>query len=167
MSIANPRSTMRIFRQPIHPMLVPIPIACFVGVLLTDLTYWWSAEMMWANFSAWLVTVGVIFGYLAAIFGLIDFLGNRSDPRSTAGVAARDRERRAAHSGHAQHVRSFAGRMDFGRAVGPRAFGRNRADSPVHRLDGTSRWSTAIGWESLNEIRPQIVVDGAHAPLWR
>ena len=73
----EPQSTMRIFRQPIHPMLVPIPIACFVGVLLTDLTYWGSAEMMWANFSAWLVSVGVIFAYLAAIFGLIDFLRNR------------------------------------------------------------------------------------------
>ena len=78
MSLANPRSTMRIFHQPIHPFLVPIPIACFVGVLLTDLTYWRSAEMMWANFSAWLVSVGVIFGFLAAIFGLIDFLMNRS-----------------------------------------------------------------------------------------
>ncbi len=33
--------------------------------------------MMWADFSAWLVTVGVIFGVLAAIFGLIDFLGSR------------------------------------------------------------------------------------------
>ena len=78
LSIANPRSTMRIFRQPIHPMLVPILIACFVGVLLTDLTYWWSAEMMWANFSAWLVSVVVIIGLMAAIFGLIDFLGNRA-----------------------------------------------------------------------------------------
>jgi len=78
LSIEYPRSRMRILRQPIHPMLVPIPIACIVGVLLTDLTYWWSAEMMWANCSAWLVTVGVIFGYLAAIFGLIDFLGSRS-----------------------------------------------------------------------------------------
>ncbi|HEY5206066.1 MAG TPA: DUF2231 domain-containing protein [Roseiarcus sp.] len=77
MSLANPPSTLRIFRQPIHPLLVPIPIACFVGVLLTDLTYWRSADMMWANFSAWLVTVGVIFGYLAAVFGLIDFLGSR------------------------------------------------------------------------------------------
>jgi hypothetical protein len=47
-------------------------------VLLTDLTYWWSAEMMWANFSAWLVSVGVIFAYLAAVFGLVDFLGSRS-----------------------------------------------------------------------------------------
>lgn len=77
MSFANPPSTLRIFRIPIHPFIVPIPIACFVGVLLTDLTYWRSADMMWADFSAWLVTVGVIFGVLAAIFGLIDFLGSR------------------------------------------------------------------------------------------
>ena len=78
LSVANPPSTLGIFRQPIRPMLVPIPIACFIGVLLTDLTYWWSAEMMWANFSAWLVSLGVIFGFLAAIFGLIDFLGSPS-----------------------------------------------------------------------------------------
>ena len=58
-------------------MLVPFPIACFVGTLLTDLAYWRTAEMMWADFSAWLVTVGVIMGFLAAIAGLIDFLGNR------------------------------------------------------------------------------------------
>jgi hypothetical protein len=45
-SIANPSSTMRIFQHPIHPMLVPIPIACFIGVLLSDLTYSRSAEMM-------------------------------------------------------------------------------------------------------------------------
>ena len=137
MSLANPRSTTRIFRQPIHPMLVPIPIACFVGVLLTDLTYWWSAEMMWANFSAWLVTVGVIFGLSRRHFRPDRFSRQSVDPRAKAGVAARDRKRRAAHSGDAQHVRSFAGRMDFGRAVGPRAFGCYRADSPVHCLDGT------------------------------
>jgi uncharacterized membrane protein len=59
-------------------MLVPFPIVCFVGTLLTDLAYWRTAEMMWADFSAWLVTVGVIMGFLAAIAGLIDFLGNRS-----------------------------------------------------------------------------------------
>jgi uncharacterized membrane protein len=58
-------------------MLVSIPIACFVGTLLTDLMYWQTAEMEWADFSAWLITVGVILGWLAAIAGLIDFFGNR------------------------------------------------------------------------------------------
>jgi uncharacterized membrane protein len=72
-----PYSTARIGAHPIHPILVPFPIVCFVGTLLSDLMYWRSAEMMWADFSAWLVTVGVIMGWLAAIAGLIDFLGNR------------------------------------------------------------------------------------------
>jgi uncharacterized membrane protein len=77
LSTVNPRSTARLLHLPIHPFLVPIPIACFIGVFLTDITYWWSADMMWADFSAWLVTVGVIFGLIAALFGLVDFLGNR------------------------------------------------------------------------------------------
>ena len=70
-------STAQVAGHPIHPMLVPIPFVCFVGALLTDITYVVTAEIMWANFSAWLLVVGVIFGVLAAIAGLIDFLGNR------------------------------------------------------------------------------------------
>jgi uncharacterized membrane protein len=58
-------------------MLVPFPIVCFIGTLVTDLAYWSTGEMMWADFSAWLVTIGVITGFLAAIVGLIEFLGNR------------------------------------------------------------------------------------------
>jgi uncharacterized membrane protein len=77
MARENPRSTARIAEHPIHPLLVPFPIACFVGTLLTDLTYWWTADMMWADFSAWLLTVGVIIGWLAALAGLVDFLGDR------------------------------------------------------------------------------------------
>ena len=71
------RTTAQIAGHPIHPMLVPIPITCFVGALFTDIAYVASAEIMWANFSAWLLVVGVIFGVLAAIAGLADFLGNR------------------------------------------------------------------------------------------
>jgi uncharacterized membrane protein len=36
----------------IHPMLVPIPIVCFIGALVTDIAYAVTAEMMYANFSA-------------------------------------------------------------------------------------------------------------------
>ena len=73
----GPVATARIARHPIHPMLVPIPIVCFIGALITDITYTVTAEMMWANFSAWFLVVGVIFGVLAAIAGLTDVLGNR------------------------------------------------------------------------------------------
>jgi uncharacterized membrane protein len=58
-------------------MLVSVPIVCFIGALLTDITYAVSAEMMWADFSAWLLTVGFIIGVLAALAGLTDFIGSR------------------------------------------------------------------------------------------
>lgn len=73
----RPAATAEIAGHPIHPMLVPIPITCFVGALLTDITYLVSTEIMWADFSAWLLVAGVIFGLLAAVAGLIDFLSNR------------------------------------------------------------------------------------------
>lgn len=77
MSAENPRSTAAIGGHPLHVMLVPIPIACFVGTLFTDLAYWQSANMQWANMSAWLLTIGLLVAGLAAIAGLIDFLGDR------------------------------------------------------------------------------------------
>jgi uncharacterized membrane protein len=67
---------------PIHAMLVPFPIVCFTGALLTDITYSNSPQVQWANFSQWLLAVGLIVGALAAVFGLIDFLAaGRSRPR--------------------------------------------------------------------------------------
>ncbi|QGY01536.1 DUF2231 domain-containing protein [Methylobacterium mesophilicum SR1.6/6] len=73
----NPQSTARIGAHPIHAMLVPIPIACFVGTLGTDIAYWFTANMQWANFSAWLLSVGLIGAALAVLAGLIDFFGDR------------------------------------------------------------------------------------------
>jgi uncharacterized membrane protein len=70
-------TTAQIARHPIHPMLVPIPIVCFIAALVTDIAYAVTAEMMYADFSAWFLLVGFIFGVLAAIAGLIDFLSNR------------------------------------------------------------------------------------------
>lgn len=70
------RPTAQVARHPIHVMLVPIPITCFVGALITDIVYYFTAEMMWTDFSAWLLLVGLIVGVLAAIAGLTDFLGN-------------------------------------------------------------------------------------------
>ena len=35
----HPRSTARIATHPIHPMLVPFPIVCFIGVFVVDLLY--------------------------------------------------------------------------------------------------------------------------------
>jgi uncharacterized membrane protein len=72
----NPSSTARIVGHPIHPMLVPFPIVCFVGALCTDIAYARTENLLWANFSSWLLAAGVILGVLAAIAGLTDFIMN-------------------------------------------------------------------------------------------
>jgi uncharacterized membrane protein len=74
---SNPRSTASLRGHPIHAMLVPIPIACFVATLFTDIVYWRTAAMQWANMSAWLLVVGLIIAVFAAAAGLIDFCGDR------------------------------------------------------------------------------------------
>jgi uncharacterized membrane protein len=66
-----------IVRPPLHPTLVTIPITCLGGTLLTDIAYWKTALMMWADFSAWLVAVGVILGWLVAIIGIVDLVERR------------------------------------------------------------------------------------------
>lgn len=71
-----PKATARLAGHPIHPMLVPFPIAFLVGALLTDIGYiQWGG--MWAYASSWLIAAGVASALLAATFGLIDFLGDR------------------------------------------------------------------------------------------
>jgi uncharacterized membrane protein len=60
--------------HPIHPMLVPFPIAFLVGTLATDLAFIGTRSDFWSRGSMWLVGAGVVMGLLAAVFGLIDFL---------------------------------------------------------------------------------------------
>ncbi|MES1152938.1 MAG: DUF2231 domain-containing protein [Dongia sp.] len=66
-----------VVRPPLHPTLMWVPATCFVGGLLTDLAYYKTAEMQWANFSAWLITAGVILGWLSCILGIVDLVGRR------------------------------------------------------------------------------------------
>jgi uncharacterized membrane protein len=75
---ANPRSTVSLGGRPLHAMLGPIPIVCFVATLITDIVYWQTAAMLWADMSAWLLLVGLIVSLVAAPAGIIDLFG---DPR--------------------------------------------------------------------------------------
>jgi uncharacterized membrane protein len=58
-------------------MLVPFPIACFVGALVTDLAYWRTLDVLWERFSIWLIAAGLIVAGLAVIAGVIDAVGRR------------------------------------------------------------------------------------------
>jgi uncharacterized membrane protein len=65
--------------HPIHMILAAYPIACFTGAFLTDIVYAETYDMMWADFSVWLITVGLVMGVLAALAGIADYLVHRRE----------------------------------------------------------------------------------------
>ena len=77
MAVSNPRSTAQVAAHPLHPMLIPFPIACFVLTLCADIIYFMNANTIWVMASEWLLAAGLIMAGLAAIAGLTDFLGDR------------------------------------------------------------------------------------------
>jgi uncharacterized membrane protein len=72
----HPRSTAKIGGHPIHPMLIPFPIVCFIGVLVTDLVFLSNHNPGWATASRYLLGIGIVMAALAAIAGLTDFMGS-------------------------------------------------------------------------------------------
>ena len=67
--------------QPVHSILVQFPAVTFTLALLTDIAYWQTANLMWQNFSEWLLFAGLVFGGLAVLGGIIE-LFLRSTVRS-------------------------------------------------------------------------------------
>ena len=77
----NPKSTASIAGHPLHPMLIPFPIAFFVSAFVCDLAFWQTGDAFWATAALWLLGAGLVMAALAADFGLIDVL---SEPRIQA-----------------------------------------------------------------------------------
>jgi uncharacterized membrane protein len=71
----HPHSTAKISDHPIHPMLVPFPIVCFIMTLILDILYV-RGDTGVAGATNWLLGVGLVMGALAAVAGLTDFLGD-------------------------------------------------------------------------------------------
>jgi uncharacterized membrane protein len=79
--MTNPKSTASIAGHPIHPMLIPFPIAFFVSTFVCDIVYWQTANTAWATAGIWLLGAGIVMAALAAVAGLTDVLG---EPRIRA-----------------------------------------------------------------------------------
>ncbi len=73
--MTNPKSTARIGGHPIHPMLIPFPIAFLLAALVCDIVYVSTGNAAWAVGAIWLVGAGVVTALAAAVFGFIDFFG--------------------------------------------------------------------------------------------
>jgi uncharacterized membrane protein len=73
----NPVSTANIMEHPMHPILITLPIGLFVATFLFDLVFWQTANQAFATGALWLLGAGLIGAALAAVAGLIDFLGDQ------------------------------------------------------------------------------------------
>ncbi len=76
MSIQTTHSGFDLRGQTLRIMLKSASVTCFIGTLITDIVYWRTAEMQWANIAAWLLFVGFIIALLGAIAGLVDILSD-------------------------------------------------------------------------------------------
>jgi uncharacterized membrane protein len=62
-------------RHPVHPMLVPFPIALWIFSLVADLIYLWRGNPLWRDWIAFYTLLGGILGAAAAaVPGFIDWL---------------------------------------------------------------------------------------------
>jgi uncharacterized membrane protein len=67
------KSTASIAGHPIHPMLIPFPVAFLVGALATDIAFIVTGDGFWARASLWLIGAGIVTALVAAVFGFTDF----------------------------------------------------------------------------------------------
>jgi uncharacterized membrane protein len=72
----NPQTSAKIAGHPLHPMLVPFPIAFFVATLACDLMYQRGADIFWFTATEYLLGAGIVMALLAALAGFTDFLGD-------------------------------------------------------------------------------------------
>lgn len=61
--------------HPVHPMIIPFPIALWVFSLVADVIYLWRGNSVWKNYVAFYALLGGIIGAaVAAVPGLIDWM---------------------------------------------------------------------------------------------
>jgi uncharacterized membrane protein len=75
--MANPQSTAKVAGHPIHPMLIPFPIAFLVATLACDVAFWATGNPLWTTGAIWLLGAALVMAALAALAGLTDFLGDQ------------------------------------------------------------------------------------------
>jgi uncharacterized membrane protein len=66
---------MKLFGHPVHQQLVVFPLGLLTTAAIFDLIALVRANSFWSGISFWLITAGVIGGFLAAVFGTMDWLG--------------------------------------------------------------------------------------------
>jgi uncharacterized membrane protein len=68
-------SRFKLAGHAVHPMLVTIPVGMFVGAVAFDIAHLASGSTEPATVAFWMIATGLVGGVLAAVFGVVDWLG--------------------------------------------------------------------------------------------
>jgi uncharacterized membrane protein len=75
-------SKVKLLGHPVHPMLIVIPLGCFIAAVIFDAIYMWRGTTTFTSTAYWNIAAGVVGGLAAALFGLIDWLAIPSGTRA-------------------------------------------------------------------------------------
>jgi uncharacterized membrane protein len=72
----------RLFGHPIHQMLIVFPLGLLATAVIFDVIHLVTGTPRWAEIAYWMIAAGIVGGLVAALFGLIDWLGIPVDTRA-------------------------------------------------------------------------------------
>lgn len=75
---------MKVAGHPVHPMLIVFPLGLLATAVIFDIITLSTSDGKWSNMAWYMIAAGIIGGLLAAVFGLIDWLGIPSNTRAKA-----------------------------------------------------------------------------------
>src|SRR5690348_1156148 len=75
-------SRAKLLGHPIHPMLIVFPRGLLATAVAFDIVGLVQNDAGWFGISYWMIAAGIIGGLLAAVFGLIDWVGIPSGTRA-------------------------------------------------------------------------------------
>lgn len=74
--------------HPLQAILLGFPLPLYLGTLLSDLAYWQTAQIQWANFAQWLNAAGLLVAALTLLVLLLALIRERGEPRGRAALIA-------------------------------------------------------------------------------
>lgn len=64
--------------HPIHPTLVHFPVALLLSAVASDVAYFFTQDPFWLRASIWLIGIGALGGWVAALVGMIELVVTRA-----------------------------------------------------------------------------------------
>ncbi|TNC50528.1 hypothetical protein FHG66_08535 [Rubellimicrobium rubrum] len=64
--------------HPLHSILLAFLFPLFLGALVSDIAYWRTMEIQWANFASWLNAGGLLGGGFALLWAFVNLFGGHA-----------------------------------------------------------------------------------------